>query len=59
MDILESETLLKIEKLKAKAAIAVAALNNADPSVLSSSSINSDKLGLIDTIKKAQATLND
>lgn len=58
MDALESETLLKIEKLKAKAAIAVAALNNVDPSVLSSASTNSNKSGLIDTIKKAQATLD-
>ena len=59
MDALESETLLKIEKLKAKAAIAVAVLNNADPSILNSPSTSSGKSGLIDIIKKAQATLDD
>ncbi|HCL59945.1 MAG TPA: hypothetical protein DHW80_09250 [Acinetobacter sp.] len=59
MTSLESETLKEIEKIKAKAAIAVAVLSNADPSALSSPSTSSKKTELIEMIKKAQATLDD
>lgn len=54
----EAKTLKEIELLKAKAAIAVAVLSNTDQSVLSSPSTSSGKSGVLDIIRKAQATLD-
>jgi len=55
---LESETLKDIEKIKAKAAIAVAVLSNVKNELLTA--VNPDlKDSIIETIKKAQATIDD
>jgi len=55
---LESETLKEIEKIRAKAAIAVAVLSNVRNEMLTA--VNSDlKDSVIDMIKKAQATIDE
>lgn len=58
MTSLESETLKEIERIKAKAAIAVAVLSHVKSEMLTA--MNPDlKNEVIDTIKKAQATLDN
>lgn len=58
MTSLESETLKEIEKIRAKAAIAVAVLSNVRNEMLTA--VNSDlKDSVIDMIKKAQATIDE
>ncbi|WP_329414060.1 hypothetical protein [Acinetobacter indicus] len=58
MDALESETLKEIEKIRAKAAIAVAVLNNVRNEMLTAA--NPDlKDSVIDMIKKAQASIDE
>lgn len=58
MDALESETLKEIEKIRAKAEIAVAVLNNVRNEMLTA--VNPDlKDSVIDMIKKAQASIDE
>ncbi|EXB32247.1 hypothetical protein [Acinetobacter sp. 1461402] len=58
MNSFEADTLKEIEKIKAKAAIAVAILSHVKSDMLTSMNDNV-KMDIIDIIKKAQATLND
>ncbi|MCK4089689.1 hypothetical protein HCY66_06265 [Acinetobacter radioresistens] len=58
MNSFEADTLKEIEKIKAKAAIAVAILSHVKSDMLTSMNDNV-KTDIIDIIKKAQATLND
>ncbi|MDR6542959.1 hypothetical protein ABIC56_002934 [Acinetobacter bereziniae] len=55
MNSLESETLIEIEKIKAKTAIAAAALNSLTVSASNLTDSQVDRL--LEVIKKAQATL--
>ena len=56
MGSLESETLIEAEKIKAKAAIAVAVLNNASSSIIGLN--ESSRENLLEYIKKVQQTVD-